>query len=80
MIHHLTMNNTYYKLLQDTFLCKALKTSRMILKHDLKEANAVQYIQITCANRQDVNISNKKAKCPFILNKKANMYQYWSPA
>ena len=31
---------------------------------------------ITCANRQDVNISNKKAKCPFILNKKAKKCAY----
>ena len=45
----------------------------MILKYDLKEADAVQNIYITCENRQDVNMLNKKAKCLFILNKKANM-------
>ena len=43
----------------------------MILKHDLKEADAVQSIYITCANRQNENILNKKAKCPFILNKES---------
>ena len=61
---HVNAYNSNVK--QDEFGCKAPKTPRMILKHDLKEADAVQYIQITCANRQDVNISNKKAKCPFI--------------
>ena len=54
-------------------------TPRIILKHDLKEADAVQYIYLICASRQDVNISNKKAKCPFILNKKAKMCLYCSP-
>ena len=32
------------QILQEEFWCKALKTPRIILKHDLKEADAVQYI------------------------------------
>ena len=50
-----------------------------LLKHDWREADAVQNIQITYANGQDVNILNKKAKCPFILNKEAKMCLYCSP-
>ena len=44
-----------------------------------KEADAVKYNKITCANRQDVNILNKKDTCPFILNKKAKTCLYCSP-